>query len=124
MSGKTVKREWRNSPSTEYRFFLYDPEGNGFMFFKTAEDRDKASVLSIGEYCDDGWSEEVSRVCAGELTHVVHKCNVNQKPQRNDFASDEEFEDAAEDWNGGDFDETCDYELCPLAAPSQAEQPK
>ena len=110
----------RDTPSREYRFFLYDPEDLGLKFYKTAEIRDQIAEHQIAQYCgdrhSDGWSEEVSLVCAGEATTFAAKANVEKRPVREDFESDEDFEDAEAEWNGGDFDETCNYELLPLTA--------
>jgi hypothetical protein len=107
---------WRSRPSADFRFFLYDPDGDGFMFFATAEERDQAAPGVISEYSDDGWSEEVTGVCAGELTATTHQTGVEHKPRREDFDSEEDFEGAMEDWPNHDFDTTCNYELKPLAA--------
>jgi hypothetical protein len=118
MSPKLIgTSDWRKTPSSEYRFFLYDPEGDGLMFFKAAEIRDAIAAEGIRLYCNgDGWSEEVGCVCAGEVTARAQATNVQKKPTRDEFETEEAFEDALEEWPGGDFDETCTFELLPLTA--------
>lgn len=107
----------RETPNSEYRFFLYDPEDMGLMFYRSAEIRDQVAAHGIRLYCDgDGWSEEVARVCAGEVTAFVTKTDVTTKPVRSEFDSDEDYEDAMEEWPSSDFDEMCNYELQSLAA--------
>jgi hypothetical protein len=112
----TATSDYRSTPSREYRFFLYDPEGDGLMFFRAAEIRDQIAERVTSDYCtqQDGWSEEVGGVCAGEVTATATKVNVEKRPARDDFESDEDFEAAEDDYSGGDFDETCGYELRPL----------
>jgi hypothetical protein len=107
--------DYRDTPEDGYPFFLFDPEDGGLMFFRTAEIRDAIAEQAISEYCtqNDGWSEEVSRVCVGEVSHVTQMTNVETRPVREDFDTDEAFEEAEEEWNGGDFDETCTFELKP-----------
>lgn len=113
----TATSDCRHTPNSEYRFFLYDPEDMGLMFYRSAEVRDQVAAHNIAQYCDgDGWSEEVVHVCVGEVTARAMKTNVETKPQRSDFDSEEDYEDAMEEWPGGDFDETCNFELLPLTA--------
>ncbi len=117
-TGKLIATsDWRKTPSLEYRFFLYDPEGDGLMFFKSAETRDAIAARSISWYCttNDGWSEEVANVCAGEVTKSAQQANVEKRPERSEFACESDYDDAMEEWPGGDFDSTCTYELLPLA---------
>jgi hypothetical protein len=109
--------DYRSTPAQEYRFFLYDPEDGGMMFFKSAEIRDQIAAANIAQYCDgDGWSEEVGCVCGGEVTSLATKTDVRTKPGRGEFESDEDFEDAMDEWPSNDFDEICSYELRPVAS--------
>ncbi len=110
--------DYRSQPSQEYRFFLYDPMGDGMMFFRSAEVRDAIAKRVIGDYLDDTWSDEVNQVCAGEVTAETRPIDVRHKPERKDFDNDAAFEAALDDWPGtDDHDTICDYELRPLAAP-------
>ena len=110
-------------PDADHRFFLYDPEGDGFMYFKTAEERDEASDGVIQQYIDDGWSEEVEQVIAGEITHHAVMRDVEISPLREGYSCDEDYEDAIEEFGGcGDWDYKCNYKLAPISDPGE-EQP-
>lgn len=113
--------EFKFHPTPEFRFFLYDPEGDGMRFYRSVEDRDADAQEAIAGYLDDGWSEEVKNVVAGEITHHTVPRNVQRRPQREDFATEAEHEEALSEgnfsWN--DFDYTCDYSLAPIADPGE-----
>lgn len=102
---------YMHDPDPNHRFFLYSPEGEGFMFFATAEERDAAAKAEIHTYVDtdNGWFEEVLNVFAGTLTHTVKEKVTATKPA--DFDQmDEDQQD--EFWPHGDeFDEIVDYIL-------------
>ena len=101
------KYDYDHIPDSEHKFFLWDPEGNGMMFFKIEEERNRyAFEEAIPGYCDDCWSEEVENVCAGVITHIAGQTNVQQKP-----TDPEELE---EEWPNKDWDYTCDYALLPI----------
>ena len=106
-----VERNFKGRPSSEYRFLLYDPEGDGAMFFLTAEERDAYAKRIIPEYCLDGWSEseDVEYVFAGEVTHTTVKTNIIKRPPEDEI--NEDGEDEKGNWWDGDMDEMCDYEL-------------
>lgn len=93
------------------KYFAYCPNG-GFETFTTIEARDAWAKEAIELHLDDGWSEDVEFVCVGEITAKAVQCNVQPRPARTEFASDQEYEDAIADW-GGDptFDSICNYEL-------------
>lgn len=101
-------------PDVEHRFFLCDPSNNEFMYFKTEADRDAMSEDLIHSHLDDCWSEEVDQIIAGEITHHTIMCDVNIAPKREDFESDEEFDDAQSTFGNSDADYTCNYKLAPL----------
>ena len=68
-------------PSAEYRYFLYDPEGNGMTFYKTADKRNKAAERAIRIYIDGTWDDEnVIRVLAGEVSDRPDPGNYRQCP--------------------------------------------
>ena len=60
-------------PHPEYRFWLYDPEGNGMTYYRTREARDDAGEQAIAAYLDESWAwaDEVEGVVAGEVTHFA-----------------------------------------------------
>lgn len=109
-----LERNYTFHPDIEHRFFLYDPEGNGLMYFKTAEERDAYSTDVIRSCLDEYWSESVSHIIAGEVTHHTVRCNVELPPRRSEFDSDEEYEDAIEEFGDSDVHYKCDYKLAPL----------
>jgi len=103
--------DYSNSPTPEYRFFVHDPQGNGFMYFTSAEARDQASVDIIRAYLDDGWDEEVEYVVAGEITHTCEKINEQHRPDVIDAEGND-----AEGQHWGEFETMCDYGLIALPA--------
>lgn len=106
-------------PSAEFRFFIYDPEGHGFLYFRTAEDRDTAAPDVIRDYCDDGWSEEVECVIAGEITHTCKKTNVEQRPE----VVDEDGYDGEGNYWAEEWDCKCDYALVGIQPVEQEQLP-
>lgn len=102
------------SASEQYRFFIYDPAGWGFQYYRTAEDRDAARGTIIHSYLDDGWDEEVENVIAGEVTHTCQKTEVEQRPDQ----VDEEGYDADGNYWAEEWDCKCNYDLLPLGAPT------
>jgi hypothetical protein len=99
---------WTKTPWKDRRFFLYDPEGNGLMFFETREERDAAAKEAIPAYAEDGpWAEEVKGVCAGEVTHIATEVDREERPENEEEAEDEGWP--------SDVDYRCNYELRPLS---------
>lgn len=97
------------------RYFVYDPN-NGFDTYSTIEARDAAAKEAIELHLDDGWSEEVTGVCVGEITGRAVQTSVQPKPERKDYDTEEEHDDAISDW-GGDpiYDSICNYEIRALS---------
>lgn len=78
------------------RYFLYDPEGDGFQAFATAEARDEAAAKALPLYIVDGeWDETVFEVVAGEITHITEKTNVVRRP---DDLNDDSEDASGEYW--------------------------
>lgn len=69
-------------PSKEFRFFLYDQEGEGMLYFDSKEERDGYANECIIDYKDDydGWSEEIEYVSVGEVTHFPQVTDKKEKP--------------------------------------------
>ncbi|AYN21627.1 hypothetical protein [Alcaligenes aquatilis] len=111
----------KHYPSPEYRFFLHDPEGDGMRYYRTAEERNADAEDAIQGYLDDCWSEGVAQVVAGEITHHAVAKNVELRPEREDFESDEAHEHALSDlgFSGNDWDYVCNYELAPISDPGE-----
>ena len=59
---------------TTNNFFVYCPN-LGFEAFETLDDALDAANERIQEYLDDGWSEDVTSVCAGKITHKSKMCD-------------------------------------------------
>lgn len=58
--------------------------------------------------------ETVTEIVVGEVTKHTVARGVQHKPVRAGFESDDEFEDAIEDWGNTDHEYKCRYELAPL----------
>lgn len=93
-------------------YFVYDPEGDGFAYFATEEERDKYAKDAIAEYLDDGWMEEVVNVIAGKLTHRATQVDKINRPPDSDF-NEEGFDSDGIAWDS-EWDYICNYELRPL----------
>lgn len=97
-------------PSAEYRYWLYDPEGDGMTYYRTAEARDEAAKKAIDGYLDDDWHEEVELVAAGEVTHFVQCLDKKQRPA--------DLDDELRDGDGtywGEYQWMGNYTMAPLA---------
>lgn len=93
------------------RYFLYDPAGDGFQTFPTAELRDAAAKAAIGDCLeDDGWLEDVFNITVGEITGTAVKTNIQQRPAH----LDENGEDEEGDYWDADTEEKHDVEIRPL----------
>jgi len=112
MTDKKIKFSWK--PTSEFRFFIYDPCGDGFIFYKSAEDRDYVASEVISMYLDDGWNEDVEQIVAGEISHTCEQTNREERP---DDVDEEGYDEDGGYW--GDFDHKCNYELVELEKKSE-----
>jgi len=104
------KGNWRLSEDTPY--FVFDPEGDGFTYFKDEAERDSYAEDCILEYLEEGWSEEVVNVVSGEITHRATQTNLVQRPD--DAELDEDgYDEEGKHWPT-EWDYICDYEMLPL----------
>lgn len=115
----SIERDWK--PSADFRYFIYDPDGEGFIYYKSAEDRAADSRNIIAQYLDDGWDEAVENVVAGEITHTCDKTNVRPRPPEDEI--DEDGQDGEGDYWAEEWSCKCDYELIAVA-PETATQTK
>ena len=99
-------------PSKEFRFFLYDHEGEGMMYYNSKEQRDKSAAQSLEFYKDDysGWNEEVEYVSVGEVTDFPQVMNKIEKPSELD---DYQCDNAGRHWPD-DVEWFGDYTLEPV----------
>lgn len=71
------ERQWPSDQnSAKHRYFVYDPEGNGFDLYDTDAQRDAAHQAAIAEArlaaIDDGeWGLDVERIVSGFITHAT-----------------------------------------------------
>ena len=100
---------WEISPNRPY--FFFDPEAQGFEYFATEKERDEAAESAIQAYLDDGWSEEVTNVLAGVLTHTSEQFDLKTRPAELD---EDEMDAEGNDWSHI-FDCICNYKLFPLS---------
>lgn len=103
------KRDMKYRPHPDYRYWLYNPEGDGMTYYRTKEDRDKAGAEAVAAYLDDGWTEEVEYVAAGEVTHSAQCLNKKQRP---DDIDEEGCDGEGTYW--GDFTWIGNYALEPM----------
>lgn len=99
-------------PAKERPFFVYDPEGDGFVYFATEQERDDHAHDCIQAYLNDGWSEEVVNVVAGVLTHRAAQVDRIDRPPKEEIGEDGCDEDG--NYWPEEFDYICDYKLLPL----------
>lgn len=74
MSGEQGAANDQNS--AKHRYFVYDPEGNGFDLYDTDAQREAAHLAAIAEArqaaMDDGeWALDVERIVSGFVTHTT-----------------------------------------------------
>ena len=77
--------DMKKRPCAEYRYWLYDPETCGMVYFRTKADRDVKAAAAIKGYLDGVWySEDVEFVAAGELTHYAQILDKQMRPDELD----------------------------------------
>lgn len=103
-----MRERW--TPSKDRPYFVHDPQGDGFSYFETEQERDDFAHDCIQAYLDDGWDEEVEHVVAGKLTHRATQTDVIMRP---DILDEDGCDEEGNDWNN-DFSHICDYKLLPL----------
>jgi len=87
-------------PMPGYRFWLYDPDGDRMTYYRFREERDAAGARAIEQYLDDGWSEDVEMVSAGEVTHYAQVLNKTMRPSTDDL-DEEECDGEGTPWPDG-----------------------
>lgn len=98
------------------RYFLYDPAGDGFETFPTAELRDAAAKVAIENSLIEGyWSDDVFEIVVGQITGRAVKTNVTKRPENLDENSEDEGGNV---WNR-DMNEKHDVEIMPVNASAE-----
>lgn len=88
-------------PSAEYRYWLYDPEGDGMIYFREIAERDKQAKIALDRYLDcDEWADEVELVAAGELTHFAQALDKEMRPADEDL-DEEQCDYEGREWPDG-----------------------
>ena len=93
------------------KYFVYCPD-NGIEFFNTVEERDAVAEIRIRNWLDEGWSEEVEGVVAGEVTHAATKGDVVKRPD--DSELDADLMDENGNYWDNDYEEMCNYKMLPI----------
>ena len=101
---------------TTYNFFVYCPD-SGFDCFETLDAAIDEANERIQGYLYDGWSEDVTGVCAGKITHRAKMCD-KVFP---DGEIDEDGRDDAGDYWDPDWDYKCNYKMLPVEAENPAD---
>ena len=105
----------RYTPSSTHLYGLYDPDGDGITFYKSAAERDEAAEETIRSYLSDGeWCDDVTNVFAFVVTHSATEVDVVQPVGEID---EDGCDEAGEDWSNTNCDYKCNYALKPFPTP-------
>lgn len=105
------KLDAKHYATKEYRYWVYSPEGDGMLFFRSPQARDEFAASVIPDYMDgDNWTESVDQVCCGVVTHLSTEVDRQERPD------DLDEEGIAGDGTYWDSDCThrCNYKMLPL----------
>lgn len=100
---------------TVYNFFVFCPE-DGFEVFETLDEALDDANEKIKGYLADGWSEDVTGVCTGRITHRAKMCD-QVFP---DGEIDEDGLDESGDYWDPDYGYKCNYKMLPVESNSAA----
>ena len=101
----------KKDPDAEHPYFVYDSQGDGFMYFQSESCRDDHARDVISSYMNDGWDEEVVNIVAGKLTHTTL---MTKKVDRPDAIDEDGWDQDGQYWDD-DWSYRCDYELLKLS---------
>lgn len=109
---------YKRRPDSEYRYFVYDPV-EGLMFYYKSKEEQLEAAREVIEDCkkDDWnyWMEEVEELLMGEITHITVEKVLEHRPERENYTSEQAFNDAMEEWPYGDeVDSVSDFVICPI----------
>jgi len=114
MEKQRPKDGWLWEPSPNRPYFFYAPEGDCFQYYSTEKERDDEASDAINEFLDETWSEEVTNIVAGKLTHTTQQHSLEKRP---DNLDEDKCDEEGRYW--GDCSYFCDYDLFPLIKPLQ-----
>lgn len=106
----TSKIDKKYNPEPDYPYFYYDPEGDGFVYFKSEKIRDEWANDAVQAYLDDAWDEQVTNIVTGKITGQASMIDVEVKPS----TTDEEGIDGEGSYWPDNCDYRCDYKIKPL----------
>lgn len=97
----------------QQRFFVYDPEGNGMVYYDTMAERDAAAKKAVREsLCDDVWGEWIVNIVAGVVTSSAQKYDEEMRP---DDLDEDSCDEEGTYWSS-DVDSVCKYKMKPVVA--------
>ena len=94
----------------KHKYFSYCPE-DGFDTHETLEDALINANDIIPNYLDEGWSEDVTGVFVGTITHRATMCD---KVERAGEVDEEGYDTKGEYWADPDWDYKCNYKMLPV----------
>lgn len=108
----------KESPDSEYRYFVYDPLEQLMLYYKSKEEQLNAAkdiIQDCKDECNSCWMEEAGQVLMGEITHITVEKVLECRPERENYTSEQAFNDAMEEWPYGDeVDVVSDFVICPI----------
>lgn len=93
----------------KYKYFSYCPE-DGFDTHETLEDALLNANGIIPNYLDEGWSEDVTGVFVGTITHAATMCD---KVERAGEVDEHGYDEDGEHWPDPDWEYKCNYKMLP-----------
>lgn len=93
----------------KYKYFSYCPE-DGFDTHETLEDALLNANGIIPNYLDEGWSEDVTGVFVGTITHAATMCD---KVERAGEVDEHGYDEDGEHWDQG-WEYKCNYKMLPV----------
>lgn len=90
----------------KYKYFSYCPE-DGFDTHETLDSALDDANERITNYLDEGWSEDVTSVCVGKITHRAQMCDQVFREGN----VDEDGLDESGDWWDPDWEYKCSYKV-------------
>lgn len=99
------------------KFFLYDPEHDGFECFATEAARDAKVQERINAYLvpDEGWSEDVEQVFVGVITGRATMCDIVRPTGKINEEGEDEDGVYWPDWMDMDSHMAqCNYRIVPV----------
>lgn len=91
----------------KYKYFSYCPE-DGFDTHETLEDALLNANGIIPNYLDEGWSEDVTGVFVGTITHRATMCD---KVERAGEVDEHGYDEDGEHWPDPDWEYKCNYKM-------------